>query len=176
MKHIIPFGAITESRKYDYGCVMIYMDIPGWDNILSSIDPMDLYLPNEGRYGVEDEPHLTLLYGLHEEVTPAQVSKSLDGFIGEKVEIVADGISLFENKDYDVVKINVIPTTDLKDMNYSLRRLPHTTDYPDYNPHLTVAYVKKGKGHKYNRDYKLSLMVDCRVVYSMTDGTKVDID
>lgn len=175
MMHLRPFAPTNESRKYEYGCAMLRMDLPEWEGLLSEVDPMDLYEPGTGRYGIEDDPHLTLLYGLHDGVTPGQVADALEGFLGEPTEVVADGIGVFENEEYDVVKVNVAPTADLTGMNESLRSLPHTNHYPEYRPHLTIAYVRKGMGAKYRRDFRRSWVVPCRVTYSMVDGGKVDI-
>jgi len=48
---------------------------------------------------------------------------------------------------------------------------PHTTDYPDYHPHMTIAYVKKGMGKKYAEDLKDFSITPDKFVYSKIDGT-----
>jgi hypothetical protein len=55
------------NQTYDYGCVMLYFDFPLMDKIHNVIDPKDIYYEEGDRsFGLEDEPHTTLLYGLHE--------------------------------------------------------------------------------------------------------------
>ena len=57
-----------ENANYSYGCVMIDVDISDkeWETIQSLIDDEDIF---EGeQYGREDAPHVTLLYGIHEDV------------------------------------------------------------------------------------------------------------
>jgi len=75
MKHIKLFEefiAIDEKKgdSYDYGCVMLYFGFSQINKIHDAINPDHLYTEDEDRtYGLEDEPHCTLLYGLHKEVT-----------------------------------------------------------------------------------------------------------
>ena len=35
-----------------------------------------------------------------------------------------------------------------------MKRFPHTSDFPNYHPHMTIAYVKKGTGKYYIKDFK----------------------
>jgi hypothetical protein len=48
----------------------------------------------------------------------------------------------FENELYDVLKFDVKREKSLFDCNKDLMKFPHTTDYPDYHPHLTISYLK----------------------------------
>jgi hypothetical protein len=42
-----------------------------------------------------------------------------------------------------------VESEDLKRLNAKNRKLPNGNEFPEYRPHLTVAYVKKGEGKKY---------------------------
>ena len=65
-----------EGDTYDYGCAMLYFDFPQINKIHDAIDPKDLYEEEGDRtFGIEDEPHCTLLYGLHKEVTPEMIQE-----------------------------------------------------------------------------------------------------
>jgi 2'-5' RNA ligase len=111
--------------------------------IQNQIDKEDLY--NEEGYGLETEPHITVLYGIHEQ-DPVIVKQSLDLV---PVEYELTGLSLFENEKYDVLKCTV-ESEDLKKLNKKCcELLEFTNDYPDYIPHLTVAYLNPGMGKKY---------------------------
>jgi 2'-5' RNA ligase len=58
-------------------------------------------------------------------------------------------MSLFENDEYDVLKFNVI-SNDLAKLNKLMKgNFEYTSNYPNYIPHLTIAYLKKGEGKKY---------------------------
>lgn len=161
---------------FTYGCVMVYPKVDNWDEITSIIDKDDIYDP-EPRYGVETDPHVTILYGLHPEVTPQDVENVINKFRGKDLSININGIGKFDGDDkFNVVKLNV-DSPILHDMNSELSKLPHTSDFPDYNPHMTMAYVKPGKADKYlSGDYRKEFKNIDRVVYSMPNGQKIDFN
>jgi 2'-5' RNA ligase len=117
-----------------------------WDRILSEVDPKDLHDNDEGQFGLENEPHVTLLYGFHDVVTHGLIAK-----ICEKVRPMGfsvEGLSYFDAEDYDVLKFDV-ESSYARKLNSLLSRLPHTTEFPDYSPHMTVAYLRKGRADSY---------------------------
>ena len=99
------YKSFLESKSgklYRYGCVVVYLDIPNWDSIVSHIDSEDLYK--------------------------------------------------------------------------ELSKLPHTTDYPDYQPHITIAYLQPGKGQKYiETDYKYNFNQVKKIIYSKANDQKLEI-
>lgn len=125
------------------GCVMMAIDMPEWSDVCSIIDPADLHSED---LGIEPNPHVTVLYGLHSFVTSQEVSDVLKGF--NPPNVAFGKIGIFENEEFDVVKINVI-SQDLNDMHDALKQLPCKENYHEYIPHATIAYVKKGLGKKY---------------------------
>jgi hypothetical protein len=62
------FLEAKSGKLYRYGCVMVYLDIPNWNSIVSHIDESDLYKPDNRRYGYETDPHITLLYPVEPDV------------------------------------------------------------------------------------------------------------
>ena len=168
---------ITESTdKYPYACAMLYFNEDTLNDMHNQIDHDDLYISDEmGGYGLETEPHCTLLYGLHDDkVTPEQIEDVLSNH--EYTTCRAHNLSLFENPKYDVLKYD-IEGDNLKETNDKLKEFPFTTDYPDYHPHMTVAYLKPGKGKQYvdrlSNDYKELSMVPQHAVYSRANGDKI---
>jgi 2'-5' RNA ligase len=133
---------------YDYGAVMAATWPEGWEDILSSIDRHDLYCGDDGTYGLETEPHVTVLYGLHKEVHEDLVCRMCQAFEGP-VQAEVTGLSTFDNDDYDVLKLDV-ESDALRKLNKGFKGLPYTTEYEDYNPHMTIAYLKKGTAEKYD--------------------------
>lgn len=109
-----------------------------------TIDPADIYDSEEG-HGLEDEPHVTALYGLDADVADP-VKKAIAGIGPIKAKF--GKASIFSNDKYDVLKFDV-DSPDLHRLNAELKKLPHSSDFPDYQPHITVAYLKKGTGQKY---------------------------
>lgn len=134
---------------YDYGTVMASTRgwPEGWENVLEAIDRHDVYCGEDGKQGLETEPHVTILYGLHEEVHEDLVCRICQS-LAEPLEVEVKGVSVFENDEYDVLKFDV-DNPLLQKMNKAFRGLPHTNDYEGYNPHMTIAYLKKGTGGKY---------------------------
>ena len=177
MKYIKLFEQFISEKSgdsYSSGCVMLYFDFPTMNKIHEKIDNGDLYEEEGDRtFGLEDEPHCTLLYGLEGEVTIEQVKEVLDKQTFGTCKV--HNASLFENQ-YDVLKFDV-KGDSLHECNEALCELPYHSDYPDYHPHMTIAYLKKGEGKKYcemmnGDEYEL---VPTHAVFSQPDGTKTNI-
>lgn len=158
---------------FDYGCALFLLKIKEWKSIIGKIDEEDVYLvEDDDSYGIETKPHLTLLYGLHEEVTRKDIKSVIDKFKDDEIIIEVKGISIFENKDFDVVKFDVKKTPILNKMNKELKKFPFTSDYPEYHPHITIFYCKKGLGYKYiNPDYELEFKAT-KLEYSRVNDKK----
>jgi len=171
-------NSIKESKEqtHDYGCSMIYFDFPEMHKIHSMIDSSDIYTEDEDQSGgLETEPHTTLLYGLHsDEVDDKDVLDASTKF-DVPSEMKLHNVSCFNNDKYDVLKFDV-DSDHLHKINSELTKLPHTTDYPDYHPHTTIGYLKKGTGKKYTDRLKdTSYIVNpSKIVYSKPNGNKVE--
>jgi len=168
---------LNENKQvYDYGCAMLYFSDYDLKPIYSQIEPEDLYVEGDG-FGLETEPHCTLLYGLHGDVTLKQVEDVLDKYTYYTCK--AHNLSLFENEKYDVLKYD-IKGDNLSETNEDLKQYPFTTDYPNYHPHMTVEYLKPGMGKKYveklGKEYSELWMEPQYAVYSQPDGTKNKIN
>ena len=160
---------------FEYGCAMVYFDFPDMHQIHEMIVPEDVYLEEGDRsFGLEDEPHTTLLFGLHsndladEEVLSKCKSKPVG-------QIKLHNASLFENEKYDVLKFDAHNPV-LHEINAELVKLPHTTSFPDYHPHSTIAYIKKGQGRKYADllEGKEFTVHPNKIVYSKPDGSRIE--
>lgn len=105
----------------------------------------DTELATEGR---EPEPHITCLYGLHAD-DASEVGAVVDGLAPVVARL--GPVEVFEagkGGEADVVYVSVL-SPDLHRLNARLRELKHTDTYPEYVPHVCVAYVKPGEGRKY---------------------------
>lgn len=102
--------------------------------------------------GREDKPHITVKYGLH--TNDAEDLKTLLAPLAP-FEVTLKKTSIFAGKgeiDYDVVKIDV-ESAELRAINKLIADNLEVTDtHPKYVPHLTIAYVQKGKGANYIDD------------------------
>lgn len=157
----------NEEKKYPYGSAMLHFNFPDMKIFHERIQADDLT-----EDGLETEPHVTILYGLHsDDINDEDVIRSCTTGVSS---ILLHNVSCFENEDYDVLKFDV-RSSFLHDMNKELVKLPHTNDYPDYNPHCTIAYLKSGKGKKYIEEFgeRSYEVFPTKVIYSKPDGTKI---
>lgn len=161
--------------SHDYGCAMVYFSFPQMQEFHSEIDADDVYTEEGDRsFGLEDEPHTTLLYGLHsneiEDDTVMAICTASQ--IGPMALVNA---SLFENEKYDVLKFDV-QNSVLYEINSKLAELPHTTNFPDYHPHATIGYLKPGTGKKYVEKFKSKQyeVTPEKIVYSKPSGDRIE--
>lgn len=169
-----------QNLKREFGCVMIFFDFPQLKSIQNNIDKEDIYEdPNDDNFGLENDPHCTLLFGLHKEVTTEQVKDIINNFTFTNLTPL--NISKFStNPKYDVLKYDIGYTIKggnyLNKINKELRKLPHTSNFPDYHPHSTIGYLKPGTADKYINKFKsIDLNYDLKpkyVIYSKTDNTE----
>lgn len=164
------------NHKYEKGCLMLYLDIPTWESkILSKIDKGDLY-DSEPGFGLEDNPHTTVLFGFHDdEIDYEDVIQETKEKCSEPVKIEVKGASCFEGDKYDVLKFDV-DGEELHKLNGEMREnFAYSNDYPDYHPHMTIAYLKPGMGKKYASKFKpQSLILEgSEMVYSTPDKKKI---
>lgn len=104
----------------------------------------DLWYDDKGGCGREDDMHCTVLYGL----TAQEPPKELRGIVHQTrpFTLLLKGVSLFEQDDHDVVKLDV-ESEELHTLSSVIRRTcDNENKFPEYKPHVTIAYVKKGKG------------------------------
>jgi hypothetical protein len=107
----------------------------------------DLYIDEKDGCGRETEQHVTVLYGLTDSTPPEELTKIVESTKPFLIEFA--GVSIFENEKYDVIKIGVV-SEGLHNLQSQIRKAcPNENKFPDYQPHCTIAYVKKGKGKKY---------------------------
>lgn len=167
----------NSTSHYDYGCVMLNLDFPLIKTWQKLILKDDLYEePGDLTYGLEDTPHVTLLYGLHSEVTLEQVENVLRGFKFSPCKI--HNFSIFRNNTkYEVMKFDVVGK-NLKEANNALKTLPNTNSFPDYKPHMTLAYVKPFVGSLYIPEFRgLQYIVPIKeIIYSTVSGEKHKIN
>lgn len=131
---------LTEASK---GCLLLTL----WDRDATNvISWSQKNIPEEDLFddGYEREPHVTVLYGFSPDLDPEEVVDACAGF--GKVAIKLGKITRFEQDDHDVLKIDV--HGDSIHQLHALMRAVFEDDvevsFPDYKPHLTLAYVEKG--------------------------------
>lgn len=137
----------------------------------SKIPDEDLYTDDD--MGREDNPHITILYG----IVARKPDEVQDLLLNEKGPVKAKlgKVSLFENSaNYDVVKINV-ESEDLARLHSKISdNIKNESDFPEYKPHVTIAYVARGSGNLYSGSdvFEGTEMSFDEVVFSSPDGEK----
>jgi hypothetical protein len=134
---------LSESKSPSFGCLMAFVDSGLSGNFVDwtfdNVDQGELV----DKDSIEQEPHVTILYGFHEDVTAAEVFAVVKDF--GPIDVTLGKITKFKQDDQDVLKIDV-ESQGLRELNAILSdkfadRV--TNKYPDYHPHLTLAYVIK---------------------------------
>lgn len=151
----LPEGVETK----DLHCVML--DVPTFD-IREAVgelwDDLDLYYGEpdgplkyaQGAVG-EDSAHVTVLFGIHPSDTfeyEVNVWEKLEHW--DPPQILIRDIGLFpsrvEGEDYVVLYAEVVPSAELLIARKRLEELPYTDTFPEYKPHITLAYVRTDTG------------------------------
>lgn len=138
-------------NRYDYGCVMANIDEDDSRKIIDfnykTISEDILYIEeDDSSFGREQHPHVTIKYGLVKSYTEEQIKHLLRQVTPFDIQV--RGISIFENDKFDVIKFDV-ESPELRKLNEIFSNLPNHDEHPTYNPHMTIAYVKKGMGKKF---------------------------
>jgi 2'-5' RNA ligase len=161
------------NRSYSYSSVQVNMpenlatEIINW----STKNIPDDILTGDGR---ENEIHITCKYGLlsHD---PYELRDCIRNF--GPIEVTLGEISIFEN-DMDVIKIEVespklCKLNKIITNNFDCKK----SDFGDFIPHLTLAYVKAGWGKKYvgNKTFSGRKIKFNSVVFSGNDNRKTEL-
>jgi len=148
------------NNKKRFGCLLVRFDIPNWDKITSFIKKEDIY-EGDG-FGKEDDPHVTVLFGLKELYSGKDLKNWFSDFT-HPIEIKLTGVSIFENEEYDVVKFDV-ESPVLTKLNKIFKKLPIQETYPNYHPHMSISYCKKGTAKKYIKKFKKSYSLTSSII------------
>ncbi len=140
----------TTSREYAF--LMIDYKKPDFiDRLQSNIKKEDLYTEEDNDdYGIEKHSHVTLVPCLDNDVDLKELKKYLKD-INEYKGVLTD-ISKFECENFDVLKCSVISDRLKETNNKIVNDFETHSEYKEYKPHLTIAYMKRGMADKYLKD------------------------
>jgi len=170
----------TRRNKYDYSSLLV--ELPeeiadnaiswGWDHVPNESVFLD---PKDPGFGREDDPHITLIYGIHTD----NLKEVSDLFTEEKeFECKLGKIDLFTKSDKFDVLILGVECEELHRLNRKMRRsLEATESYPVYVPHVTICYMRKGEGRQYigNDAFVNEKFTINKIFFSSKTGEKTPI-
>jgi 2'-5' RNA ligase len=142
------------------GVVTTNLNHKVFDEMRNLISKKDI-TPNPPEWapgGIEDHSHLTIFYGIPEEmqVSIPEWNEKYKNFFNkiQPTNFTVTLVSLFEHGDlYDVIIVTDVSTANkaLKKLNQRFRSA-FSLNPPTFNtyvPHITIGYVKPGLGKKY---------------------------
>lgn len=165
----------VERRQYEYGSTQV--NLP--PAIGAQVQQLAAAIPDSelAARGREEEAHITVKYGIK-----GNQADQLRALLANEppITVTLGKTSIFSAKKSgtdDVVKIDV-DSADLHRINEKIAEaLPTAETFPDYKPHVTLAYVRPGKGQQYAGNAALegqTVTLD-RLVFSAKDGTRTEI-
>ncbi len=125
----------------EFSTTQFDIDMPELTAMAASIADEDL-----AEKGRERDFHVTVCFGLHTD-SPEEVAAVVAQC--RPVRIRLGQTSIFSNEKYDVVKVDVEPTSGLIDLHQEIGDLPCSDTHPTYRPHITLGYTRPGCGEKY---------------------------
>ena len=161
-----------------YGCLMGYTPVEYKPRIINvaktAVLPSSVYTePNDSSYGYEEDPHVTLKYGYSPDLTKFDLANILKGI--KPFVVTLKALNLFENEKFDVLKFEVEPNEQLMEIRRRCDGYPNQDKYPDYKPHVTLAYIKKGSFKELKKNLNIKFPIS-RFKYSGANGKKLMIN
>ena len=140
-------GTVKSAAEYSLGSTQFTLLPSAARPFLDFVESIpDEQLAEDGR---ESELHITVLYGL-KDTNPAPVRELISH--RRPVRLRLGRTSLFQTDEADVLKLEVF-SSQLRSLHNLIREnIPNEYSYPDYNPRLTLAYLKPGEGEQYADD------------------------
>ncbi len=144
-------------------------------NFVSKFVKKDDLYESDGKQGVETYPHVTVLWGMNPEndekdlATIKRLIKPTSTFT-----IKLGKVDKFRNDNCDVLFVQVQPSVALNNLHGLIKNnVENDYEYPEYKPHLTLAFVKNGACEELvgNTTFEgMEFLID-HLDFSMRDGT-----
>jgi len=163
----------------EYAFLMINYDTPELiKDIQNKLTDDELYIEEGEHYGIEGETHVTLVPCLDNSVDVNELRTMLQPL--DKYTLMLNNVSMFtNNENYDVLKCDA-NSFILNDTNKRIReKFPSYSEYTDYHPHVTIAYLKKNMGEQYLQEMLSPLIIlkptSFHFSYVDKDGNEKDL-
>lgn len=138
----------------EYACIMLDYEQPGFIKEIQKTIPEDEIYFGETKeqkddYGIETEAHISIAFGLETDVKFDDFKKHL--FPLDEYKTILVNVSVFENKLFDVLKVDARCPKAAESNKLIQKDFELHTEYKDFHPHMTIAYLKKGFADKYKK-------------------------
>jgi len=174
-----PWVLKTESAaSYDFSSTQLNLpeilggELREWAE--EHIDPDDL-----GSGGIEQEPHLTVKYGLMPNVSPSDVARVTKDQSPVSLTFGPNYVFAGQDQGGGVPLYVSVNSDDAGHLNGVIKRsLPNVETHATYTPHVTIAYIKHSAVNKYvgQRSPLYGMHITLNdLTYSGRDGSKVSI-
>lgn len=134
---------------YSYSCLMAELPRPLANKVreyAASIPDRFIYQSRDGEQGREDHPHITVKYGIHT-MDLKDIVDLLDS--QPPIRVRLGHITSFLTEKYIVLKVSV-QGDGLFALNRKVCNTLECTDtFPEYRPHITIAYMRRNEQNPY---------------------------
>lgn len=128
--------------------------------------------PDDDSYGYNETPHVTLKYGYSPDLNKQNLASILKGV--KPFNVILHALTQFNNPDFDVVKFDV-ESPVLQELRYRANLFPNQDSFPDYKPHMTLAYVKPKSFTCLKENLSIKIPIK-QFEYSGANGRKILIN
>lgn len=157
---------MEENKVFDTACIMLDYKYDKMADLREIPDKNDINTKNNEAIK-DNNCHVSLLSGIKPGTKFEEFKDCLKPL--NSYRIILTNISVFECENYDVLKIDV-KCPELEKTNKCLKnKVEYEDKYPNYHPHMTIAYLNKGTGEKYTKE--MLDKIEELVPYQFTFGT-----
>lgn len=165
------------SHKNEYGCLMAMASQHISPHIIkfgkTVIPPEILYTkPDDDSYGYDNDPHVTVKFGFAPDLTKKDLASILQGV--KPFNVILHALSQFNNPEFDVIKFDA-ESTVLRELRVKTDTYPNYDKFPEYKPHMTLAYVQPKKFRHIKNNLRFIVPID-KFMYSGANGQKIVIN
>lgn len=148
------------STENKYAFLMIRFNTPDIiKEIQEKLSEDDLYYGDGSRsgFGLETDTHVTLVPCLDNDIDLDSLKQLLKP-LGEYQTFLTN-ISMFDNPSFEVLKCDASSIPLFNTNKLITDKFTTHSEYKEYHPHVTIAYVKHGVAEKYTKDILDKLIV-----------------
>lgn len=167
-----PHWELGTKHRYANVALLMPPEIAGKIKSIAAALPEEDIDPEDGR---DEHPHLTLKYGIDSDV-PDGAKRALSNIGPIRIKLVK--LDNFEIPDRrDVLKFTVESADAAKANEAICKECPHVDTFATYEPHVTLSYLKfgKGKSHVWPTDLDGTELTLTRAVFQDRNGNEESI-